>query len=85
MNGGPLRALVQRVSEASVEVSGKTIGVISRGLCIFVGVTHSDSEAIAEKLAKKVVELRIFEDDKGQMNLSSLQVGAQFLDRKSVV
>jgi D-tyrosyl-tRNA(Tyr) deacylase len=79
MNGGPLRALVQRVSEASVEVSGKTIGVISRGLCIFVGVTHSDSEAIAEKLAKKVVELRIFEDDKGQMNLSSLQVGAQFL------
>ncbi|MEG3586512.1 MAG: D-aminoacyl-tRNA deacylase [Actinomycetota bacterium] len=74
-----MRALVQRVSEASVEVAGKTIGTISHGLCIFVGVTHSDSNAVAEKLAKKIAELRIFEDDEGRMNLSSLQIDGQLL------
>tara|TARA_Y100000590_G_scaffold363570_1_gene421315 strand:+ start:286 stop:705 length:420 start_codon:yes stop_codon:yes gene_type:complete len=67
------------VSEASVEVSGETIGSISQGLCIFIGVTHSDSEKIAEKLARKIVELRIFEDADGRMNLSSLDVEAELL------
>ena len=62
---------MQRVSEASVEVKGEIIGSISSGLCIFVGVTHSDTKVVAEKLAKKIVELRFFEDDKGRMNLSS--------------
>jgi D-tyrosyl-tRNA(Tyr) deacylase len=70
---------VQRVSEASVKVKGEIIGTISCGLCIFVGVTQSDSKAVAEKLAKKIAELRIFEDDEGRMNLSSLQINAQML------
>ena len=70
---------MQRVSEASVEVKGEIIGSISSGLCIFVGVTHSDTKVVAEKLAKKIVELRFFEDDEGRMNLSSLQVNAQML------
>ena len=74
-----MRALVQRVSEASVKVKGEIIGTISCGLCIFVGVTQSDSKAVAEKLAKKIAELRIFEDDEGRMNLSSLQINAQML------
>ena len=74
-----MKALVQRVSEASVEVEGEIIGTISCGLCIFVGVTHNDSKAVAEKLAKKIAELRIFEDDEGRMNLSSLQIDAQML------
>ena len=54
-----MRALIQRVSQASVEVSGTTVGSISKGLLIFVGVTHSDTEVIAEKLAKKVISIRI--------------------------
>lgn len=70
---------MQRVSEASVKVKGEIIGTISCGLCIFVGVTQSDSKAVAEKLAKKIAELRIFEDDEGRMNLSSLQINAQML------
>ena len=51
-----MRALVQRVSEASVKVKGEIIGTISCGLCIFVGVTQSDSKAVAEKLAKKIFD-----------------------------
>lgn len=74
-----MRALIQRVSEASVEVEGEMIGSISRGLCVFVGVTHTDSKEIAEKLAQKIIELRIFEDSDSRMNLSSLQVNAQLL------
>ncbi len=74
-----MRALIQRVSQASVEVSGTTVGSISKGLLIFVGVTHSDTEVIAEKLAKKVISIRIFEDSSGQMNASSEEVGGEFL------
>lgn len=77
--GGALRALIQRVSEASVAVSGSTVGSISKGLLIFVGVTHSDTKEIAEKLAKKVISIRIFEDGSGQMNASSEEVGGEFL------
>jgi len=74
-----LRALIQRVSEASVEVSGSTVGSISKGLLIFVGVTHSDTKEIAEKLAKKVISIRVFEDGSGQMNASSEEIGGEFL------
>lgn len=74
-----MRALIQRVSEASVEVSGSTVGSISKGLLIFVGVTHSDTKEIAEKLAKKVISIRVFEDGSGQMNASSEEIGGEFL------
>tara|TARA_B100000214_G_scaffold360162_1_gene322303 strand:+ start:89 stop:529 length:441 start_codon:yes stop_codon:yes gene_type:complete len=74
-----LRALVQRVSEASVEVEGSVVGSISKGLLVFVGVTHSDSKEMAEKLAKKIIDIRIFEDKNGQMNFSSEDVSGEFL------
>ena len=74
-----MRALVQRVSEASVEVEGSVVGAISKGLLVFVGVTHTDSKDIAEKLAKKVIGIRIFEDQNGQMNSSSEDVSGEFL------
>ena len=74
-----MRALIQRVSEASVEVEGSVVGVISKGLLVFVGVTHSDSREVAEKLAKKVIGIRIFEDQNGQMNSSSEDVSGEFL------
>ena len=54
-----MRALIQRVSEASVEVEGEMIGSISRGLCVFVGVTHTDSKEIAEKILTITDKLQI--------------------------
>lgn len=74
-----MRALIQRVSEARVEVEETTWGSIQRGLCVFVGVTHSDSEATARKLAAKLWNLRIFEDEAGQMNRSAADDGHELL------
>ena len=69
-----MRAVVQRVSEASVSVDGVVTGSVQHGLCVLIGVGISDSEADAQWLADKVVELRIFEDDAGKMNRSVLDV-----------
>lgn len=74
-----MRALVQRVSEASVTVDGVVVGSIGRGLCVLIGVTHDDTEATAAKLAEKVWHLRIFDDDAGFMNRSSADAGAAVL------
>jgi D-aminoacyl-tRNA deacylase len=74
-----MRALVQRVSEARVEVGGAVIGEISAGLCVFLGVRHDDTAADAEKLAGKVIKLRIFSDEGGKMNLSLLDTGGELL------
>ena len=74
-----MRALVQRVSEASVEVEGSVVGAISKGLLIFIGITHSDSKEVAKKLANNVIGLRIFEDQNGQMNFSTKDVSGEFL------
>jgi D-tyrosyl-tRNA(Tyr) deacylase len=63
-----LRALVQRVSRASVDVDGQRIGEIGRGLLVLLGVTHSDTEADADRLADKVRALRVFPDAGGRMN-----------------
>ena len=63
-----MRALVQRVSSASVTVDDETIGAISEGLLILVCAMSGDDHAIAEKLAAKVAKLRIFRDDEGRMN-----------------
>jgi D-tyrosyl-tRNA(Tyr) deacylase len=65
-----MRALVQRVSRASVTVDGETIAAIGAGLLVLLGVTHGDDEAAADKLADKVRALRIFEDAEGKMNES---------------
>ena len=65
-----MRALVQRVSRAKVTVDGELAGEIGAGLCVLVGVTHSDTEQIARKLAERVWNLRIMDDDAGVMNKS---------------
>jgi D-tyrosyl-tRNA(Tyr) deacylase len=69
-----MRALLQRVSKASVRVEGQTISDIGKGLLILLGVGHGDGEEQAKFLAEKIANLRIFEDDQGKTNLSVLDV-----------
>jgi D-tyrosyl-tRNA(Tyr) deacylase len=72
-----MRAVVQRVSCASVAVDGDVVAAIGPGLMILLGVTHGDEAAQAEWLARKIAGLRIFEDSAGKMNLSLLDVEGQ--------
>lgn len=65
-----MRLLVQRVSAASVEVDAQTVGKIERGLLVFIGITHDDTDADIDYLIKKLVALRIFNDEQGKMNVS---------------
>jgi len=74
-----VRALVQRVAEASVSVEGEVVGSIGAGLCVLVGVTHDDDANRSRKLAAKLARLRIFDDDEGVMNRSVLDVGGEVL------
>jgi len=74
-----VKALLQRVTRASVTVDGEVVGAIGPGLCVLVGVTHGDDEAAADKLADKIWNLRIFEDDAAKMNLSAADAGAEVL------
>ena len=63
-----MRALVQRVSRASVTVEGRTVAAIGEGLLVLLGVTHGDDAAVVERLAQKVRALRVFPDESGSMN-----------------
>jgi D-tyrosyl-tRNA(Tyr) deacylase len=74
-----MRALLQRVTEARVTVAGEVIGEIRAGLCVLVGVTHDDEPRIAAKLAAKVANLRVFDDESGAMNLSLLDTAGAAL------
>jgi D-tyrosyl-tRNA(Tyr) deacylase len=74
-----VRAVIQRVSEASVTVDGEVVGAIGRGLVVLVGVGHEDGERDAEVLAEKILHLRIFPDEAGQMNRSVLDVSGGLL------
>jgi D-tyrosyl-tRNA(Tyr) deacylase len=74
-----MRAVVQRVSHASVSVDGQSVGSIERGLVVLVGVTHDDGESEARFLAKKIANLRIFADEAGKFNRSALDVNADAL------
>jgi D-aminoacyl-tRNA deacylase len=74
-----MRAVVQRVSEASVLVDRSVTGQIARGLLIFLGIRHDDTEARAEQLATKIGQLRIFPDSEGKMNLSLRDVSGEML------
>ena len=74
-----MRAVVQRVTEASVTVDGETIGRIGTGLCVLLGVSTSDTEADADYIADKLAVLRIFDDENGVSNRSVLDVGGAIL------
>ena len=74
-----MRALLQRVSRAEVRVDGEVVGHIGPGLVILVGVGRDDDEAVAEALARKIAELRIFADEAGRTNLSLLDVAGEAL------
>src|SRR5512147_929570 len=69
-----MRALLQRVSKASVKVNGQTLSTIGKGLLILLGVGHGDGEEQAKFLAEKIANLRVFEDDQSKTNLSVLDV-----------
>jgi len=70
-----MKAVIQRVTSASVVVEGETLGAIDRGFLILLGVHEDDTEKEADLLAKKVANLRVFEDDEEKMNLSMLDCG----------
>ncbi len=74
-----MKVVIQRVSEASVSVEGNITGKIGRGLMILVGIEESDSESDIEYLTKKIVNLRIFDDSQGVMNISLLDTGGEIL------
>lgn len=74
-----MRAVVQRVSKASVEVDGKTVGAVGRGLLVLVGVGRNDTDEDARYLAEKIVHLRIFPDEDGKLNRSVLDIGGAVL------
>lgn len=74
-----MRALVQRVTEASVTVDGEVVGSCGRGLLVFLGVGHDDTSQGVERLWNKILHLRIFADEKGKTNLSLVDVDGEVL------
>ena len=74
-----MRALVQRVSDASVTVDGEQVARIGPGLLVLLGVGRGDGEAEADRIASKLLALRVFEDDAGKMNLSVRDIGGEIL------
>ncbi len=74
-----MRALVQRVSEASVAVGGEEVAAIGPGLVVLLGIARDDAPEAADRLARKVLALRIFDDDAGRMNRSVTDVGGELL------
>ncbi len=74
-----MKALLQRVTEASVSVGGEVVGRIGQGLVVFVGVARGDTEKDAQYLAQKIVNLRLFTDEGGRFNLSVLDIKGELL------
>ena len=74
-----MRAVVTRVSSASVTIDGAVEGAIEKGFLILLGVGPGDTEAVCDKLAEKICNLRVFEDENGKMNLNLEQVGGSML------
>ena len=74
-----MKAVLQRVSNATVEIDGKTAGSIGGGLLILLGIEREDTNQDAEWLVNKIVDLRIFDDEAGKMNLSARDIGGELL------
>ncbi len=74
-----MRAVLQRVAKATVEVDGQVIGQIGKGFLVLLGISQEDNEAAADKMADKICRLRIFEDEAGKTNLSLADVGGELL------
>lgn len=74
-----MRAVVTRVASASVTIDGKVEGAIEKGFLVLLGVGPQDSQATCDKLAEKICNLRVFEDEQGKMNLNLEQVGGSLL------
>ncbi len=74
-----MRAVLQRVSRASVKVENETVGEIGTGLLVLLGITHDDTTRDADYLLEKIINLRIFDDDSGHMNLSLTETGGAML------
>lgn len=74
-----MRLLIQRVNNASVMIDNRTVGAIGCGFCVFVGICDSDKREIADKMIRKLVNLRIFSDEKGKTNLNLSSVSGELL------
>lgn len=74
-----MRALVQRVGEASITVEGERIAAIGPGLLVLLGITHDDGDEEADRIARKLLALRIFDDAEGRMNRSVTDAGGELL------
>ena len=74
-----MKFVIQRVKQASVKVEGSVIGEIDKGYLVLIGVSDKDTEAVADKMIKKMIGLRIFEDAEGKTNLSLADVGGSLL------
>ena len=74
-----MRVVLQRVKESKVEVDGRMVGRIDRGLLVLLGIEHEDTEDDAEWLVNKILNMRIFADDEGKMNRSLLDIEGQML------
>ena len=74
-----MRVVVQRVTSASVRIDGCVVGEIRKGFLLLVGITHTDTRKEVEYVAKKVAQLRVFEDEAGKMNLALKDIGGSVL------
>lgn len=74
-----MRVVIQNVTEANVKIDGEVVGQIGRGFLLLVGFTHTDNEAIVDKVVNKIVGLRVFMDENGKTNLGLTDVGGEIL------
>ena len=74
-----MKFVIQRCQEASVSVDGKTVGAIEKGLMVLIGVEKDDTTEVVDKYLKKLLQLRIFEDENGKTNRSLMDIGGQLL------